>query len=523
MGIDRKGIDPQNLPKDIGTLQALVTGLLEAVDEKERDLIRLQHMLEKLLRWRYGPSRERVDENQLFLWAVDELGGSPVPAAPGAEEERESGPIAPQQKRNGHGRRRPPKHMERRRVVHDLDPKERRCPSCGGHLCHIGEELSERLEYIPASLHVIEDVCQKYGCANGCTVVTAAKPMRPIEKSVAGSGLLAHVAVSKYGDHLPLYRQESIFERQGVSISRQTMCDWMRGCAEVVSPLYERMKARVLSSKVMQTDDTPVGVLDPERVRTRTGRIWTYVGDRENPYTIYDYTPTRSRDGPDEFMKDYHGYLQADAYSGYDAMYKDPQRAVTEVGCWAHVRRKYYEARSSDLMRSMIMLAYIRLLYDVEREARERKMGREERRALRQEKSVPILNDIKAYLDREQIKVLPKSPEGHAIAYTLSNWAALIRFCEYGALDIDNNGAERSLRGVVIGRKNWLFFGSDTGGRTAAILTSLIASCKRLHIDPFAYLRDIFDRISAHPSNRIEELLPDNWKAAQQPANPVNA
>ena len=211
----------------------------------------------------------------------------------------------------------------------------------GSDLKRIGEEVSERLEYVPASLVVIQEACQKYACAKGCTVVTAEKPMAPIEKGLPGPGLLAQVAVSKYGDHLPLHRQEAIFQRQGVELPRQTMGDWMRAGADLASPLYELMKQGVLGSKAIQTDDTPVPVLDPELPHTRTGRIWTYVGDSEHPYTVYDYTPNRSRDGPEEFLKEFRGYLQADAYSGYDHFYKEPERGIDEVACWAHVRRKH--------------------------------------------------------------------------------------------------------------------------------------------------------------------------------------
>jgi len=379
----------------------------------------------------------------------------------------------------------------------------------------MGEDVSERLEYVPPSLVVIEEVCQKYACVKGCTVVTAAKPMAPIEKGLPGPGLLAQVAVSKYGDHLPLHRQADIFGRQGVEISRQTMCDWMRAGADLARPLYVLMKQRVLGSKALQTDDTPVPVLDPALPRARTGRIWTYVGDDDHPYTVYDYTPNRSRDGPEEFLKEFRGFLQADAYSGYDHFYKEPNRGIVEVACWAHSRRRFFEAQSSDLMRSTVMLAYIRLLYDVEREARDGKFKGEARGALRQEKSKPILEDIHAYLEQEQPRVLPKSPEGEAIAYTLSNWQALTRFCDDGNLAIDNNGAERSLRGTAVGRRNWTFYGSDKGGRTAAVLTSLIATCKGLRIDPFAYLRVTFRHISSLPQSRLAELLPDQWKAAQ--------
>lgn len=503
-------INRHNLPEDLAALQQMVRSLLEELETKERRLRQLQHWVEQLLRWRYGPRRERVNENQLFLFAVGMVTAAleppPAPETPG---------TSPPQ-RAGHGRQRLPKALERRRVVYDLGEDERQCPECRGELKRIGEEVSERLEYVPASLLVIEEACQKYACSKGCTVLTAQKPMQPIEKGLPGPGLLAHVAVSKYSDHLPLYRQEGIFQRHGVMLSRRTMCDWMWRCTELVSPLFELMRKRVLKSKVLQTDDTPVGVLDPALGRTRTGRIWTYVGDGEHPYTVYDYTPSRSRDGPEAFLEEFRGFLQADAYSGYDHLYQDPDREVIEVACWAHARRKFYEAQSSDLMRSTVMLAYIRLLYDVERVARDQKLGPEARRALRQARSKPILEDIRAYLEREQPQVLPKSLEGQAIAYTLSNWKALIRYCEDGDLEIDNNGAERSLRGVAVGRKNWMFLGSNNGGRTAAVLTSLIATSKRLGIDPFAYLRDLFERISNHPQNRLAELLPDQWKLAQQ-------
>jgi len=504
--------DLSKLPTDPAVLQAMVGDLLRELEAKERKLIGLQHHLEHLLRWRYGPKRERVDENQLFLFAVGLVQADQD--APDASQDRDR-PSSSKRNSQGHGRNPLPEHLERRRTVYDVPADERWCPHCQEEMRPMGEDVSERLEYVPASLHVIEEVCRKYGCPNGCGVVTAEKPQQPIDKGLPGPGLLAHVAVSKYGDHLPLHRQEQMFKRQGVGVSRKTMCDWMGRCAELLAPLFEEMKRETLRSKVVQTDDTPVAVLDPELPRTRTGRIWTYVGDDEHPYTVYDYTPTRNRDGPEAFLEEFRGYLQADAYAGYDALYNAPDREVTEVACWAHTRRKFYEAQSSDLMRSTVLLAYIRLLYDVEREAREQDLDSQGRLELRQVRSVPILNDIEAYLKREQAHVLPKSPEGQAIAYALSNWDALVRYCQDGDLEIDNNGAERSLRGVAVGRKNWTFFGSDNGGRTAAILTSFIASCKRLGVNPHTYLRDVFSRISDHKQTRLNELLPDKWQEAQ--------
>lgn len=510
-----KKIDPQDLPHDLEQCHALIAELVQDLDHKERTLRRVQHQLEQLLRWRYGQKRERVDPNQLFLFGAAMVANNQdIAAEPPEPASDEPTRI----RRKGHGRRRLPADVQRRREEYDLPEDQKVCPHCEAALKPLGEDKSEQWEYVPASLLIIEQVSKKYGCPKGCTVVTAPKPMQPIEKGLAGPGLLAHVTVSKYSDHLPLFRQEEMFKRQGMKLSRQTMCDWMRRSAELLMPLFVAMRQRVLMSKALQTDDTPVAVLDPELPRTRTGRIWTYVGDKKHPFTVYDYTPNRSREGPDEFLKEYSGYLQADAYAGYDRIYTDPDRDVTEVACWAHTRRKFFEAQSSDLMRSMVMLAFIRLLYDVEREARDRQLDSAGRLALRREKSVPILDDIEAYLRRQQTCVLPKGPIAEAIGYALNNWTALRRYSEDGDLEIDNNGAERSLRGVAVGRKNWMFFGSDRGGQTAAVLTSFIVSCKRLHINPFLYLRDVFARISAHPDKRIEELLPDAWKAAREAA-----
>jgi hypothetical protein len=291
------------------------------------------------------------------------------------------------------------------------------------------------------------------------------------------------------------------------------MCGWMRQTAELLAPLYERMKEQVLASKVVQTDDTPVPVRDPALPKTRTGRIWTYVGDADHPVTVYDYTATRKRDGPDEFLGEYQGYLQADAYTGYDAIYTAPERGVVEVACMAHARRKWYEARSSDLARAMTALAYIGLLYKVER--RGRGLRGEERRALRERYSEPVLEEFHGWLERQRGQVLPKSPEGVALNYALSNWQALRRYARDGDLEIDNNAAERSLRGMAVGRRNWTFFGSDQGGKTAAVLTSIMATCQRVKIDPFAYLPDVLGRIAAHPIKKLDELLPANWKPAQ--------
>ena len=520
-------LDPQTLPNNPELLRQMVIELATQLETHQRRLERVQHILEQLLRWRYGQKREKVDENQLFLFAVSlEASGQDVPdfltdlEQDQEQEQKKDGPPSEppaagggKAKPRGHGWRRLPKELRRERIEYELSEAERQCPHCARVMARMGEEVTERMEFVPASLVVIEEVRAKYACAGGCGVKTAEKPAQPIEKGLAGASLLAQVAVSKYADHVPLHRQEGIWRRHGVELSRKTMCGWMRQTAELLEPLYERMKEQVLASKVVQTDDTPVPVRDPALPKTRTGRIWTYVGDADHPVTVYDYTATRKRDGPDQFLGEYQGYLQADAYTGYDAIYTEPERGVVEVACMAHARRKWYEARSSDLARAMTALAYIGLLYKVERRARG--LRGEERRALRERYSEPVLEEFHGWLERQRGQVLPKSPEGVALKYVLSNWQALRRYARDGDLEIDNNAAERSLRGMAVGRRNWTFFGSDQGGKTAAVLTSIMATCQRVKIDPFAYLRDVLGRIAAHPIKKLDELLPANWKPAQ--------
>jgi hypothetical protein len=345
-------------------------------------------------------------------------------------------------------------------------------------------------------------------------VTTAEAPPRPIEKGVPGPGLLAHVAVSKFEDHLPLNRQEKIFKRKGLRIARSALCDWVAATAAILEPVYKAMVNEVRSSRILHTDDTPVPVLDRSLERTRTARLWVYVGDREHPFTVFDYTTSRRRDGPAEFLKDYRGYLQADAYGGYDGIYAGGD--VIEVACWAHTRRKFFEARTSDPARAHAALVWIKELYKVEHEARE--LSAEERKGLRQERSKPVLVSFREWLEAEQAKVLPKSPMGMAISYALSNRVALERYTENGDLDPDNNEAEREIRPVAVGRKNWLFCGSDNGGRTAAILMSICASCRRHDVDPWAYMRDVLVRVSVEPASRIRELLPDRRKIEREAA-----
>lgn len=394
----------------------------------------------------------------------------------------------------------------------------------------IGSETSEQLDYEPARVKVIEHVRLKYACKaceakaapTGPQIVVAAKPFWPIEKGLAAPGLLAFVIVSKYGDHLPMYRLEDILARHDIDIARSTMYDWARQSAAALTPLYELMVQEVLASRVLHTDDTPVEVLDPTLGQTRTGRIWVYVGDDAHPSIVYDYTPSRSRDGPMTFLKDWGQdvvrYLQADAFGGYDGIYAGQAGGlVVEVACWAHARRKFFEAQASDLAASTQALAYIRLLYDVEDQAKH--VSPAERAGLRQERAAPILVQFRAWLLGQQGTnggpVLPKSPMGQAITYALNQWAALTVYLLDGNLKIDNNTAENAERRIALGRKNWLFCGSDNGGATAAVLFSLIATCQRHGVNPFDYLRDVLTRMAALPISRLPQLLPDRWKATR--------
>jgi hypothetical protein len=303
---------------------------------------------------------------------------------------------------------------------------------------------------------------------------------------------------------------EGIFARSGVEIARSTMCAWMLAMAILVKPLYELMAGRVRQSVVIHTDDTRVPV--QAEGKCKSGRIWTYIGDELHPYVVYEYTPDRTRAGPATWLKDYQGYLQADAYGGYDGIYAT---GVIEVACWAHARRKFFDAQGSDPARAAEMLVLIGDLYEIEARAKEENLERDQIQARRQKESRPILEGIEKRLVMWGPQVLPKSPLGQAIGYAQGQWLALNRYLDDGVLDIDNNLAERTLRMVAIGRKNWLFVGHDNGGHRAAIIYSLVASCKLCGIDPFAYLRDVLERISTHPASRIAELLPRNWKPSR--------
>jgi transposase len=501
--------DAAALPNDVTACHALIAQQFSTIDDLQHKLTQLEHYVAQLVRARFGPRSERLDPNQLTLFVAN-AADLPPPAIDVVEA-----PVAAHTRRGG-GRNELPAELPRERIEHDLTEHEKLCPDCGKLRQRIGCETSEQLEFIPAQLKVLEHVRWKYACRQ-CQehVAIAAPPAKPIDKGLPGSGLLAQVVVGKFSDHLPLYRLEDVFARGGVELSRSTLCRWARCTAQVLEPLYQLMVDRVRRSHVIHTDDTPVSVLDPMLPKTRTVRFWVYCGGRQNSYSVYDYTASRKRDGPANFLKDFQGYLQADAFAGYDGIYA--AGTVKQVLCWAHARRKFFEAKEAQPREAHPALAFIARLYDVEREAKS--LSTEARSALRQERSLPVLAEFHTWLTALAGRVLPKSPMGHAIHYVLPRWEGLTRYCDDGALAIDNNLAERTLRPCAIGRKNWLFLGNDRGGHTAAILFSIMASCKANQVEPWAYLRDVLCQLSSGSPPAAATLLPDAWLAAHPEAH----
>jgi transposase len=403
-------------------------------------------------------------------------------------------------------------HLPHIRIEHDLTEAEKTCSCCGTPKVRIGEDESHSLEFIPARLEVHVHVLPKYACSK-CRDGVASPPVppKPTPGGLAGPGLIAFVVVSKFADHLPLYRLEDILTRHGVHLARSTLCDWVRDAATVLEPLAALQRSLVLQSPVIWTDDTPVTVLGGDQPGSSKGRFWTYIGDAEHPYSTYDFTRNWTRDGPATFLSDYRGFLQADAYGGYDGIYVGSDGGIVEVACWAHARRKFHEARPNAPREANRILEWIRQLYDIEDRALQ--STAEERLALRQREAVPILDRIEAHLDELSGRALPKSALGKAVTYARNQWAALRVYASDGRLTIDNNVSERTLRLQAIGRKNWEFLGSAEAGPRAAVLFTILAGAKRHLLEPWAYLRDVLLRLSVGETD-LASLLPDRWAAS---------
>ena len=521
---------PHQIPDDLPACQDLLRGLLERLHEMEAQLGDLKRQLdetcatngelqrsydclkeqyEAMKRLWLGPRRERLVEapGQQHLFDADAAASitPELPDSPPANEPQEY------KRKRGHGRRQIPEHLPRTEVPHDV-PEQAKVCDCGREKVRIGEDVTEQVDYVPGKLTVYRHVYPKYACPCCKDGVTSAPPApSPIERGMAGPGLLAYVLVNKFSDHLPTYRQQDILTRHGFFVARSTLCDWLAQCAQGLSPLVDLMRERALMSLVLNADETPVSVLDPTRDSTRTGYFWVYVGNGNNPYTIYDYRDSRSREGPARMLKNFRGYLQTDAYASYESVVLESAGRIIPVGCWAHARREFFDARLNQGYEAHYVLSLIGQLYDIEDEVRS--YSPEARLAARQERSVPILGRLEKFLRDQKGQALPKSQYGKAVGYALNHWAELCRFTESGVLEIDNNIAERTMRLCAIGRKNWLFVGSDRGGETAATCFSILAGAKRHRIEPFAYVRDLLVAISTGEPD-WNALLPDVWIAA---------
>jgi transposase len=498
--------DRDLLPDGIEQLKQLVLRQRAQLAANTLEIEHLKILIAKLRRAQFGRSSEKLahEINQLEL-RLEELQSGQAQA---------TCVVAPSASASAPPVRRPlPEHLPREAVMHRPPCT---CPDCGGEMRQIGEDLAEVLDYVPARFKVIRHVRPKLACVRCERIVQESAPSRPIDRGLAGAGLLAHIVVAKYCDHLPLYRQAQIYAREGVELERSTMAEWVGRVFALVDPLTEALARYVLDVRKLHADDTPVPVLDPGRGKTKTGRLWTYVrddrpaGSSEPPAALFRYSPDRRAERPREHLQTFSGVLQADAYSGFGPLYDG---RILEAACWAHARRSFYDIHSAtDSPIAAEALARIGALYAIESEIRGR--APPERARVRQARVGPLLEAMREWLRATLARVSRKSELAKAIGYVLTRWSALTRYCDDGRIEIDNNAAERALRAVALGRKNYLFCGSDAGGERAAAMYSLIGSAKLNGLDPEGYLRYVLERIADHPINRIDELLP--WAVAAQ-------
>lgn len=499
-------IDIEKLPREVDALLGVIADLHS---QYSTILDSLHAQLAKLRRVHFGASSEKLSGQADLFSEKREL---PVP--PEARE------TITYERARSKGRPKLPSDLPRTRIDYDLSEQEK---SEFERLTKIGEEVSETLEFTPAKLSVIEHVRAKYRCEKdgASTVRVAAAEPSPIAKSNASAGLLAHVLVSKYADGLPLNRQERIFKRHGLEISRATLCDWALMSTELLERLLVLLKLHVLRAPVVFGDDTTLDLILGGRGATCMARLWAYVSAgavrdpegnwRDYPKAAYfEFTETREAIHPTQFLAGYTGYLQADDYAGYHATFRTGR--VIHVACWAHARRRFFDLAKTQKPPGLAAeaLAFIGRLYEIERRAKERPP--DERLAMRQAETVPLLSEFRRWLEGHYPTLLPQGPLGQAVSYVLSNWQALSRFTENGILAPDSNLVERAIRPVANGRKAWLFTASVRGGRAAAAAFSLIESCRLNGVEPFAYLKDVLGRINSQRLDRLHELLPFNWK-----------
>jgi transposase len=474
------------------------------------EIAHLKLVIEKLRHRLFGSKNEKLaaELDQLEL-DLEERETAQALAAPEIEA-----PATDSTSRQKPHRKPLPESLPREVITYS--PEDACCPGCGGTLEQFGEDVSEQLERIPATFKVIRHVRPKFACARCERVVEAPAPSRPIERGLAGPALLAHVLVAKYGDHQPLYRQSEMYAREGVDLDRSTLAGWVGASSVLFSPLVNALRDHVLAAEKIHADDTPVPVLAPGLGKTKTGRLWTYVrddrpaADATPPAVWFAYSEDRKGEHPRTHLKSFKGALQADAYAGFHHLYGDG--SIYEVACWAHARRKFHEIHVLHASPTTTeVLNRIGALYAIEEEVRGKPA--ELRHEVRQSRAKPQLDDLRTWMEKSLRQLSPKSETAAAIRYALSRWKALTRYAEDGRLEIDNNSAERALRTVALGRKNFLFAGSDSGGERAAAMYSLIGSAKLNGLDPELYLRSVLARIATHTISRIAELLP--WNLAE--------
>ena len=508
------------LPEDVETLKAMLLAERSArrtaeaqAHERALQIEKLKHTIAKLRHERFGQSAERralLDQLELQLVELEE---DQAQSETAGEIAVETVTVQPFHRRKP-ARRPLPEHLPRERVLY---PVPSACPCCGGGLRKLGEDVTETLELVPRQWKVIQHVREKYSCRACETITQPPAPSHPIARGRAGPGLLAHVLFAKYGLHLPLTRQSATYAREGVELDVSTLADWVGASAATLMPLVEAIRDHVFAAERIHADDTTVPVLDTGR--TRTGRLWTYVRDdrpfagADPPAAAYFYSPDRGGTHPEEHLASYVGLMQADAYAGFNRLYEAGRKPgpIVEAACWAHARRKFFDlARLNKAPIAIEAVARIDALFAIEREING--LAPAERCQVRQERSRPRVDALGAWLREQYTRLSPNNQVAKAIAYSLNCWDGLIRFLDDGRLCMTNNAAERALRCIAVGRHNWTFAGSDTGGRRAAAIYTLIETAKLNDVDPQAWLADVLARLQDHPAKRLAELLPWNWK-----------
>lgn len=501
-------LDLENLPSDIGLLHQLVRDMAGVVGARDGEIERLQAIIKQLQRAQFGRRSERLDPDQLALALED------VEADLAKAEARRPELLKPPEK--AQPKRKPlPEHLPREDILIDVGGEA--CAHCGGGVHPIGESVSEMLDWVPAQLRVLRIIRPKYACRACGTVLQAPAPERPIAGGLATPALLAQVLVSKYCDHTPLYRQSRIFARHGVDLDRSTLAGWVGGACWWLEALHDKLSAELFASTHLFADDTPIPVLDPGRGRTKTGRLWVYArddrpwGGPEPPGAVYIYAPDRRGERPAAHLERFKGVLQVDGYAGFERLTTSGD--IKLAACWAHTRRKFYEiAEATGSPVAAEALRRIGEIYAIEAQVRGQAAAL--RKAARLESSRPLVDALRTWMERQLARVPPRSALAEAIRYALSRWEALCLFLHDGRVELDNNTVERAIRPVALGRKNHLFAGSDGGGGRWAVVSSLIETAKMNGVEPYAYLRDVLQRmVDGHPINRLDELLPWNWGA----------